>query len=239
MLETVHEFAREKLQGSGETEEIKRVHAQYFLTLAEEAFPELKGSHQLEWLERLEAEHDNMRTALSWALERKEAELVLRLGGALSWLWSVRGYHSEGRRWLEEALAMDGRGSPEVRAMALAGAGVLASEQGDLDRAKEACEEGLELLEHEGKEASEAKLNLLVWLGWVAWRREEHGQAKQLFEEGLALSREMRDIWWIATSLSNLAVVSYSQGDYERATELYEESMDHFRELGDKHSLAG
>jgi predicted ATPase/class 3 adenylate cyclase len=237
MLETVHEFAREKLEESAEAEEIKRAHAEYFLTLAEEAYPELRGPDQLEWLERLEAEHDNMRAALSWAMERKEAELVLRLGSTLSWLWSVRGYHSEGRRWLEEALAMDGRGSPEVRAMALAGAGVLASEQGDLDRAKEACEEGLELLANEASEASEAKLNLLAFLGWVAWQREEHDKATELFEEGLALSREMNDPWWLANSLSNLATVSHSQGDSERATELYAESMDLFREQGDKQSL--
>jgi predicted ATPase/Tfp pilus assembly protein PilF len=238
MLETVHEFAREKLQGSGEAEEIRRMHAEYFLTLAEEAYPELKGANKLQWLERLEAEHDNMRAALSWALGRKDVELALRLGGALWLFWSVRGYHSEGRRWLEAALAMDGRGSPEVRAMALAGAGGLAMEQGDLDRVQEACEEGLELLEHEGREASEAKLWLLMFLGWLAWQREEHGQARELFEESLALSREMRNIWWIATSLANLAVVSHSQGDSERATELYEESMDIFKEQGDKQFLA-
>ena len=80
MLETVHEFAREKLQGSAEAEQIKRAHAQYFLTLAEEAHPELLGANQLQWLEKLEAEHDNMRAALSWALERKEVEVALRLG---------------------------------------------------------------------------------------------------------------------------------------------------------------
>ncbi len=165
MLETVHEFAREKLQGSGEAEQIKRAHAEYFLTLAEEAYPQLRGPDQLEWLERLEAEHDNMRAALTWASERNEAEVALRLGSALSWFWSVRGYYSEGRRWLEEALAIDGRGAPEVRAMALAGAGELASEQGDLDRAKGAYEEGLELLEHEGREARGAKLLLLGLLG--------------------------------------------------------------------------
>src|SRR5215213_4336495 len=109
MLETVHEFAREKLAESPEADEIKRVHAEYFLILAKEAFPELRGPDQLEWLERLEAEHDNMRAALSWASVRKEAEVALRLGGALSWFWSVRGYQSEGRRWLEEALAIEGR----------------------------------------------------------------------------------------------------------------------------------
>jgi predicted ATPase/class 3 adenylate cyclase len=140
MLETIHEFAREKLQESEEGEEIKTLHAHYFLALAEEAYPELKGANQLDWLGKLETEHDNMRAALSWALERKEAEVALRLGGALWWFWSVRGYHSEGRRWLEAVLAIDGRGSPEVQAMARAGAGALALEQGDLDRTKEACE---------------------------------------------------------------------------------------------------
>jgi predicted ATPase len=92
MLETVHEFAREKLRESAEAEEVKRAHAQYFLTLAEEAYPELKGANQLEWLERLEAELDNMRAALSWVLERKEEELALRLGGALWGFWWMRGY---------------------------------------------------------------------------------------------------------------------------------------------------
>jgi predicted ATPase/class 3 adenylate cyclase len=127
MLETVHEFAREKLEDSAEAQEIKRAHAEYFLILAEEAYPELRGPDQLEWLERLEVEHDNMRAALTWASERKVVEVALRLGGALRWFWMARGYHSEGRRWLEEALAIDGRGSPESRSMALAGAGMLAS----------------------------------------------------------------------------------------------------------------
>src|SRR5215208_2864722 len=238
MLETVHEFAREKLGESGEAEEIKRAHAQYFLTLAEQAFPELRGPDQLEWLERLEAEHDNMRAALSWALEHKQVELALRLGGALRLFWSMRGYQSEGRRWLQEALAMDGRASPEVRAMALAGVGDLASEQGELDRATQACQEGLELLANEARQASEAKLLLFACLGWVALQREDYGRATRLFEESLALSRKMGDTWWLAGSLLQLALVTSFLGDSERATELYEESMDLFRELGDKNLLA-
>jgi predicted ATPase len=239
MLETVHEFAREKLRQSAEADEIRRVHAQFFLTLAEEAFPEFKGPDQLEWIERLEAEHDNMRAALSWASERKEVEVALRLGGALGWFWSVRGYQSEGRRWLEEALAIDGRVPPEERAMALAGVGWLALQQGDLDRAKEACEEGLQLLANEAREeAREAMLNLLSCLGWVALEREEHRQAQQLFEESLALSREMSDTWWLASSLSRMALVFHSLGHSDKATELYEQSMDLFREQGDKNSLA-
>jgi predicted ATPase len=105
MLETIHEYAREKLQESGEAEEIGRAHAEYFLALAQEAEPELTGSDQVEWMERLEAEHDNMRAALSRSLEGENGELGLRLASALSHFWLVRGFWSEGRRWLEEALA--------------------------------------------------------------------------------------------------------------------------------------
>jgi tetratricopeptide (TPR) repeat protein len=115
--------------------------------------------------------------------------------------WFVRGYHSEGRRWLQEALAIDERGSPDSRAMALAGVGWLAVQQGDLDRAQEVCEEGLEVLEHEGREARDAKLGLLVCLGWVALDRDDYERATQLFEESLALSQQTRDTYWHATSL--------------------------------------
>jgi predicted ATPase/class 3 adenylate cyclase len=238
MLETVHEFAREKLQESAEAEEIQCTHAQYFLILAEEAYPELKGANQLEWLDRLEAEHDNMRAALSWALEREVAEVAIRLGGALWLFWFVRGYHSEGRRWLQEALAIEGRVSPDSRAMALAGVGWLAAHQGDLDRAQEACEEGLQLLANEAREASEARRCLLVFLGWVEREREDYGRATQLFEESLDLSQQLGDAYWHATSLSNLALVSHYRRDSERATALYEQSMDLFRQQGDRQSLA-
>jgi tetratricopeptide (TPR) repeat protein len=238
MLETIHEFAREKLEESAEAEAVKRAHAEYFLALAEEANPEIKGPNQLEWLERLEAEHDNMRAAFSWALERKEAELALRLGGALMYFWWARGYHGEGRRWLEAALAIDGRGSPESRAMALAGVAALAREQGELDRAQEACEEGLRLLAHEAMQTSEAKRYLLLILGHMAIVRGDYGRATQLFEECIALSREVSDTWWLASSLFSLAWVTHMLGDSERATEFYEESMDLYREQGDKQGLA-
>jgi predicted ATPase/class 3 adenylate cyclase/Tfp pilus assembly protein PilF len=238
MLETIHEFAREKLEQSAEANEIKQAHAEYFLTLAEEANQGLKGPTQLEWLERLESEHDNMRAALSWALARKEAELALRLGGALSWFWLMRGHYSEGRRWLEEALAlMDGRGSTEVRAMALVGVGALALDQGDVGRTQEACEEGLELLE-DARDGSGVKLYLLLGLGWVATNREDHEQATHLFEESLALSREVRDTWGIGGSLLGLATAFHYQGNYVHAAELFEEGIDHFREQGDKQGLA-
>jgi predicted ATPase/class 3 adenylate cyclase len=235
MLETVHEYAREKLQESGEAEEVKKHHAEYFLALAEEGESGMRGPEAATWLERLEAEHDNLRAALSWALEQEEGELGLRLAGALWRFWWMRSHYSEGRRWLENALAIDGRGSPPARAMALAGIGEIASHQGDLEQAQEACEEGLEL---SANEASEAKIYLLLSLAKVARMREDYKWATQLNEESVALSREMRNTWGLASSLLGSALVSHSRGDSERATELHEESMDLFREWGDKQGLA-
>jgi predicted ATPase/class 3 adenylate cyclase len=239
MLETVHEYANERLEESGEAEEVKRRHAGYFLALAEEANPKLKGPDQLQWLQRLETEHDNMRAALGRTLQRGETELTLELGNALWWFWFVRGHYSEGRRWLEEALAMDQRGSLlESRAMALAGVGALALEQDDLDRAEEASEAGLELLEGGVSERAEGRPYLLLTLGHVALGRGDHGRATRLFEESLSLSRRIGNGLGLAGSIMSLASQCYEQGDLERATELYEEGIGLFREQGNKLSLA-
>ena len=93
MLETIREYAQERLEESGEAEAVRRVHAEYFLALAEEAEPMLWGAEDAAWLERLEQEHDNMRAALSWAIEHEEATLALRVGAALRWFWYMEGYY--------------------------------------------------------------------------------------------------------------------------------------------------
>src|SRR5829696_7639284 len=132
MLETIHEFARERLQASGEGEEVRRVHAEYFLGLAEGAEPELRGAQQLACLERLEAEHDNMRAALTWSLEN-EPETALRLAGALARFWEMRSDISEGSRWLEAALRQSDRAEvadTEVAATDVARRAKLLSEAG-------------------------------------------------------------------------------------------------------------
>jgi predicted ATPase len=239
MLETVHEYAVERLVEDGEAEGIRRAHAQYYLTLGEEDNAKLRGPHAAKVLERLDVEHDNMRGAMQWALKTGEAELALGLGGALWWFWSVRGHYGEGRRWLEQALAMDGRTSREPMAMARAGLGALARDQGDLDRAEEAAAEGLELLAEEGTDNSgEANLHLLLTLAHVAREREDYSRAAGLFEESLAWSREMGHDWGLASSVMSLATVTHEQGDLDRAIELYEESMELFKKRGDKLGLA-
>ncbi len=126
MLETIREYGLEQLTASGEAAAIQRRHTAWYLALAERAAPELYGGpNQLPWLNRLEAEHDNLRSALRWALASHPAT-ALRLGGSLFWFWYVRGHLSEGRRWLEQALARGSDAPPAVRGRALLGTGMLA-----------------------------------------------------------------------------------------------------------------
>jgi predicted ATPase/class 3 adenylate cyclase len=231
MLETIHEYARERLEQSGEAEGMRRLHAEYFLALAERGESKLRGEEEAKWLERLEAEHDNMREALSWALAGEEAGLGLRLAGALWRFWWLRGYYHEGRRWLEEALAKETRTSA-ARAKALEAVGWLADDQGDIDRAVAAAEEGLGL-----STGADAAPFLLI-LGSAAGIRGDHERAEQLYEESLTLSREARDTQNIASSLLQLGNVKGERGDYEGARRYYEEGLALSRQLDDTALLA-
>lgn len=229
MLEVIRQYALEILEESGEAATVRHRHAEFFCALAEEAEPGLRGPEQEKWLERLEAEYDNMRAALSWALESGEAELGLRLAGALEPFWDVRGYYDEGRRWLEEALAKGGRLSE--RAKALGRLGWLAYDQGDLDRAVEVAEEGLKLCgEVVIEESHTARFRDM--LGNVATIRGDFEGARILFEESLAFYREAGDAWGIARSLLHLGKVSVGLGAHEHAIELYEEGLVLSRESG-------
>jgi predicted ATPase/class 3 adenylate cyclase len=232
MLETIHEFANVKLEGSGEAEAVRRAHAEYFLDLAEEAEPLLWGAADAAWLERLEQEHDNMRVALSWAIDHEEGELALRVGGALRWFWYMEGYYGEGRRWLEAALGKDwGATAAGARARALEGVGWLAYSQGDLDRAQAAAKEGLKLSTEAGL-GDVVAADLQNVLGEaVARQRGDYELAEELLTESLALHREARDIRGVAWSLGSLANVSSDRGNYKQAKKLYEEGLALSREL--------
>jgi predicted ATPase/DNA-binding SARP family transcriptional activator/DNA-binding CsgD family transcriptional regulator len=231
MLEPIRQYAREKLDESGEGEIVGRRHAEHYLTLAEQAEPELQGPEDVEWLERLEAEHDNLRAALSWALERGEAELGLRLAGALQWFWEAHGHYSEGRRWLEKAWEMEGRASAAVRAKALFAVCQMAHLQNDTDRAEAAAQEGIELCAEAEVDGSFAAL--FLWkLGYAERLRGDYQRAKKLLEESLTLSREADDKWGIADALLELGAILLYLDDYERAKECYEEGIDLCRRLG-------
>src|SRR5215210_4180376 len=242
MLETIHEFAREKLQESEESEDIERLHSEYFLALAEEAEPAVEGSQQPVWLERLEEEHDNMRRALSWSLgQGQDSELALRMGAALGEFWYLRGYFGEGRRWLEDALAKSGRTPTAARARALQRVSWLALLQGDLDRAEEASKEGLglegvELFRTGGQDSIAADLQRV--LGMVVGTRGELERETELLEESLALSREAGSLRGVAGSIFILGISWRTRGDLERATRLLEEALTMFRETGDQALIA-
>jgi predicted ATPase/DNA-binding SARP family transcriptional activator/DNA-binding CsgD family transcriptional regulator len=236
MLETIREYAQERLEQSGEAETIKRAHAEYFLALAEDAEPMLWGPEDAAWLDRLERDHDNMRAALSWSIQHDEVELALRLGGALRWFWYMAGYYSEGRSWLEAALGKEGPASAEARIKALDGVGSLAGTQGDLDRAESAAEEGLDLCTEAGI-SNKAAADFKNLLGEVARIQGDHERAARLSEESLALYQEAGDKLGIAWSLGDLANVSDDRGDHERAKQLYEEGIAMSRQLGSAHPL--
>ena len=144
MLEPVRQDALDKLEESDEAEEARRRHAEFFLGLAEETETEMRGPEQAPWLDRLEAEHDNLRGLSLGRSSEGGPELGLHLAVAFWWFWEARGYFGEGRRWLEQALAKGSRAS-SARARALDGVGQLALKLGDVDRAVAAAEEGLKL----------------------------------------------------------------------------------------------
>ena len=147
MLETIREFGWDELTRTEELEAARRAHANYYLSFAEEAESYLTGADQKAWIKRLDREQDNLRAALLWALEHHEVEFAQRMAGALQPFWFARTHWSEGRRWLEDALAMNSAApqDPSIRAKALYGAGMLARYQGDFARARMLCEQSLAL----------------------------------------------------------------------------------------------
>jgi predicted ATPase/class 3 adenylate cyclase len=239
MLETIHEYARERLEASGEAEEVRRLHAAYFLALAEEAEPELSGADQLACLERLEAEHDNMRAALSWSLE-KEPETALRLAVALARFWEKRSYFSEGSSWLEAALRLSDRVEAATthsatRARLLSEAGTFAFFRTDFEHAIVLHGKALELYRELGDDSGVAFA--LLCLGAQHMEKGDHEQAAPFLEEALALSHRIGDKRNIAGTLHNLAEVERQRGNYERAKALGMESIALLREMEDKWQL--
>jgi predicted ATPase/DNA-binding CsgD family transcriptional regulator len=240
LLQPIRQYAREKLKESGEAGAVDRRHALYFLAVAEEAEPGLEGAQQLRWLERLDEGHDNIRAALSWSLgQGEDTELGLRMGAALGEFWYLRGYLDEGRRWLEEALAKSGQ--TPARARALQRVSLLAIYQGDFDRAEGASEEGLDLAGVElfrtgGGDSVAAELQRT--LGLAVAHRGELERATEIFEEGLALSREAGNSRGMAISLRRLGMAWRGRSDIGRATQFYEQALELCRESGDPSLLA-
>jgi len=243
MLETIREYGLEALRESNEVERMQQAHAAYYLTLAERAEPELGGPQQALWLGRLERDHDNLRVAMRWLMddgrEGKERVMALRLGGALRRFWIVHSHISEGRNFLDNALAAS-EGVKEldaaVRAKALITAANLAVIQSDYQRAEVQATESLELFRELGDQSGVA-LSLYL-LGSSAWTQGNSEATRALTEEALAISRALGDKDRVAWSLYTLGMWHSSRGEYTRARALFEESLVMHRELGSKRGMA-
>jgi predicted ATPase len=235
MLETIREFALDQLEKVGASEPVRRRHAEYFVTLGEVAEPELRGKNQAQWLDRLEAEHANLRSAVQWLLDHGQPDLALQLAGALWMFWYMHGHIGEGRRWLMSALAATEPVPTEARARALDGAGYLACEQGDVDEGIRLVEESLSCARSVGSDATTAIAATHLGVFLV---EKDATRANALCEEAVVLARQTGDRQTLAVALNNLAEVARELGDNARATALHEESHRLRREIGDASRIA-
>lgn len=237
MLETIREYALEKLEASGEDRLTRRAHAAYCLVLAEEEATEQSGAERAAWVERFALEHDNFRAALGWLIETGDAEWGLRLGTALFRFWEGREYFAEGRDSLEKLLKIPAAAAPSrARGRALFSAGVLASEQGDYAAADILMGGGLEVARK-----LEDKQGVAVSLNAMAVNARDRGDpevAHALFEESLERWRELGDQKGVARALSNLASVVKSRGGYARTRSLYADCLAIFAGIGDRTGVA-
>jgi predicted ATPase/DNA-binding SARP family transcriptional activator len=235
MLESVRQYAREQLEESEETKTMRRHHVSFFLALAKEAEPGLTGAQQQAWADRLEAEHDNLRAALSWSLEN-EPQRALQLAETLGRFWEIRSHFLEGSRWLEASLRNSNHTDPATRAKALAEAGTFAFHQGDYKRAIVFHGEALTLYRELGDERGVAWS--LLCLGAQEVEQGDYERAKQLFEDALTLSRKTGDERTVGYALHNLGEVARIGGEYKRAKTRGMEALAVFREMDDEWCVA-
>jgi predicted ATPase/class 3 adenylate cyclase len=244
LLETIRQYARDKLLAAGESERIRDRHLDFYLGFVEEAEPHLRRADQLAWLGRLETEHDNLRAALAWSLELADAERTLRLAGAAAYFWELRGYWSEGHNWLDQALALSspsegaGAGTSFVaaRAKALYSAGRLLFASGiEPPTSRALVEESLQSWRTLGDKWWMA--TALEHIGFMLLWEGDMQTARVRLEEGVSLARDADDRWALAMCLSRLSG-AVSVTDRVEGQRLREEAVEIARGVGDKSVLS-
>ena len=235
LLETVREYAWEKLRESEDESVVRRRHLEWFLSLAQRAAREEGGPDMRAWADRVATEHDNIRTSLEWsAAAGGDVEAGLRLVAAMRWLWAHRGYHREGRAWYSAFLARtQGRTAP--RAWALNGAGYLALRQGDYSAAMPLLEESRSICRELGDKTGVTAA--LVALGEVLYAQSNFRRGKLLLEEAVALAREIGDWHWLHDALSRLGDITYHIGEYPQALVCYQETLAVSQQHGFPHGI--
>ena len=235
MLETIHEYAGELLDSTPDADDIRRAHAAYFLRLIQAVMSGHAASDQAKWRATLDADHDNLRAALRFSLDSGDEATALELCASLWRFWFERGYLSEGRLWLEEALAGSAEAS-QARSRALSGNGVLAHYQGDYDRAEEVSRDALELSRSldDARGVAEAYTGIAL----VLRTRGDYRAAEKLFREALVAYEDLGDVGGVARALDRLAICLVVAGELDRARPLFERSLELSRQLGDSHGVA-
>lgn len=234
LLETIREYAHDKLVESGEEESLQRAHAVYGVTLAEQSEPELMGPNQAAWLDRLETEYGNLRAALEWC-KTHDLELGLRLAGALYRFWELHSYIVEARAWLD-ALAALSTGVTLSRGKLLNAAGAMADYVGDYATAQAYFEVALAIFETQGdRRWTAAALNNLAMATSL---QLDFVTAREWLEQSQAIKRELGDPWSIANGLDNLGRVAMFQHEYEAARQYAAEALAMFRTIGDRTGVA-
>jgi len=229
MLETISAYGRERLTESGEHAAVRNAHAAFFLALVSEACTAFEGPGRAAARERVAREHDNLRAALAWAVEREDAELAQRLATQLARFWVVLGHVTEGRAWLDRAVALDRSSQPETRADALCWAAQFASHQNVVDRAESLATEALAVARESDYERGVAMA--LHQLGQSAHRRGELDTATANYEDAVARFRRLGEPIWEGATLRDLGVVAGAQGRHERATACHEQALAVWRRL--------
>jgi non-specific serine/threonine protein kinase len=236
LMMTVQEYAQNCLRQTDDQPALERAHVQFFTAFAVEGEAHLMSPGQEVWLQRLNAEHDNIRAALKWA-STNDVELALRLGAALGRFWYLQGYWGEGRGWLEALLELEGGHlHPGPRAQVLNATARLIQQQGEHEPARSIAEEALRLARTCGDEREVA-----VALNTAAINHGMEGDfaaARVLLEESLAIRRRLGNKGVIALTLNNLGVLATLQAEYMTARALLHESLGTFREIEDKHGIA-
>lgn len=236
MLETMREFALERLADSGEEEAVRQAHAAYFLRLAEEAAPHLHLGDQAFWLERLDEEHANLRAACAWFAAAGDDEAMLRMVAALGWFWLVRGHLNEGRLLAQGALRRGAAIDSSVRARALAITAILALWQGKFAEAHDLAQTGEKLAR--ALDDSVAMSRALLARTFLECLRQNFAVAIAAGEEAIACAQAQGDTWCVAASLNGLARVAHHSGDLVQAVALYEQSLTLAELIGDHHGAA-
>ncbi|HEX9388942.1 MAG TPA: tetratricopeptide repeat protein, partial [Anaerolineales bacterium] len=234
MLVTIQEYARERLGQLGEETEIRNLHLAYFLNFARQGGQGMRGPNQVEWLHRLNAARDNLRTALDWAIEIKQTEVALQLVRNLHWFWFVHSDHTEARRALGLALALlDVQKYPESQAEVLTQLAHHTWTQIGAEEARPLVEQALSIARARDDKPNIARS--LSILGLVLVMQRKFAEAQSNLEESKALFQEVGDKWEYAHTVMSLALGAYEQNNLALSLSLHEQALALFREVGDSY----